>query len=172
MRAGSAVENDRHLPHVHPVPTSGPADDLRIRRDVVAIETTCRVEFLDITGRIEQFVHQCAIGEGLVVISSLHFTCSVLINEFQHALTTDMATFLERLAPDIGWSHNDPECSDCDRMNADADLRALLLGPAVTVQVAGGELVLGQWQRIILAELDGARVRHVSLQAWDLQPIA
>ncbi len=172
MRAGSAVEDDSHEADLHPVQASVPTGAMRIRTAVIAIETNCRVEFLDITGRIEKFVRQCAIAEGMVVISSLHSTCSVLINEFQSALTADIAAFLERIAPrDVGWSHNHPECSDCDRMNADAHLRALLLGSAVTVQVSGGDLVLGRWQRIILAELDGARVRHVRIQAWDLQPI-
>ena len=60
--------------------------------------------------------------------------------------------------------HNDPEHSDCDRNNADAHLRAMLLGHSLTLQVSGGELVLGQWQRVLVAELDGPRIRSVRVQ--------
>lgn len=65
------------------------------------------------------------------------------------------------------WSmHNDPDHSDCDRMNADSHLRAMLLGHSLTLQISGGELVLGQWQRILAAELDGPRARTLRIQAF------
>ena len=66
------------------------------------------------------------------------------------------------VARDAEWMHNDPEHSDCDRMNADSHLRALLLGHNLTLQVSGGEVVLGQWQRILMAELDGPRARSLA----------
>ncbi len=73
-----------------------------------------------------------------------------------------MKTFLERIVdPHAKWLHNDPAHSDCDRTNADAHLRAMLLGHSLTLQVSGGELVLGQWQRVLLAELDGPRTRSL-----------
>lgn len=173
MHAGSAVEGGVHAANLQPVRMSPARGGLRIRTATLDIETARRVEFLDITADVAAIVRDHGIGEGLVVVSSLHSTCAVSINEFQRALTVDIATFLERIAPrEIGWSHNDPACSDCDRMNADAHLRALLLGCGVTVQVSGGELVLGRWQRVILAELDGPRVRQLRLQAWDLAPDA
>ena len=60
--------------------------------------------------------------------------------------------------------HNDPAHSDCDRMNADSHLRAMLLGHSLTLPISGGEVVLGQWQRILLAELDGPRPRTIRVQ--------
>src|SRR5688500_18001080 len=96
---------------------------------------------------------------------SLHTTCSVLINESQAALVADIKRFLEHVVDrDAEWMHNDPAHSDCDRFNADSHLRALLLGQTLTLQISGGEDVLGQWQRILLAELDGPRSRSVRLQ--------
>jgi thiamine phosphate synthase YjbQ (UPF0047 family) len=62
------------------------------------------------------------------------------------------------------WLHNDPQHSDCSRMNAGAHLRALLLNHSLTLQISGGELVLGQWQRVLVAELDGPRTRSLRLQ--------
>ena len=89
----------------------------------------------------------------------------MFINEFQKALVADIQTFLERAVDrDAPWQHNDPALSDCDRGNADSHLRALLLGHQLTLQVSGGEIVLGQWQRILLAELDGPRSRTMRLQ--------
>jgi secondary thiamine-phosphate synthase enzyme len=69
---------------------------------------------------------------------------------------------------DAGWMHNDPAHSDCDRGNADAHLRAMLLGHSLTLQVSGGEIVLGQWQRVLAAELDGPRTRTFRLQAMGI----
>jgi len=100
-----------------------------------------------------------------VSLWSMHTTCALFINEFQTALLTDIRRFLERLvARDASYVHNDPAHSDCDRMNADAHLRAMLLGHNLTLQVSGGEVVLGQWQRILMAELDGPRARSLRVQ--------
>ncbi len=72
---------------------------------------------------------------------------------------------LERLVPrGEEWKHNDPRYSDCDRSNADAHLRAIMLGNSVTLQVAEGALTMGQWQRVLMAELDGPRERVLVLQ--------
>ena len=58
--------------------------------------------------------------------------------------------------------------SDCDRRNTDSHLRALLMSPSVTLQVSGGELVLGHWQRVMIAELDGPRTRTFRLQVMGI----
>ncbi len=72
---------------------------------------------------------------------------------------------LERLVPrGEEWKHNDPRYSDCDRHNADAHLRAIMLGSSVTLQVAEGALTMGQWQRVLMVELDGPRKRGLVLQ--------
>ena len=84
-------------------------------------------------------------------------------------LAADIKRFLEQMvARDAEWMHNDPNHSDCDRMNADSHLRALLLGHNLTLQVSGGEVVLGQWQRILMAELDGPRARSLRIQIFGI----
>ena len=135
---------------------------LSIHAETVTIETTDRVELVDVTERLAALVHDSAVAEGLVSVWSMHTTCAVFINENQAALHADIKQFLEQTVSRHGsWMHNDPEHSDCDRNNADAHLRAMLLGHSMTLQVAGGELVLGQWQRVLVAELDGPRTRTV-----------
>ena len=105
------------------------------------------------------------VTTGMALINTLHTTCALFINEFQAALLTDIRAFLERMvARDAPYLHNDPRHSDCDRMNADSHLRAMLLGHTLTLQISGGEVVLGQWQRILMAELDGPRARSLRIQ--------
>ncbi|PYU16451.1 MAG: secondary thiamine-phosphate synthase enzyme [Acidobacteria bacterium] len=99
------------------------------------------------------------------MVQSLHTTTAVFINEFQQALLDDIKAFLERLVGRIDyWRHNDPRLSECDRKNADSHLRAMLLGHTLSVPVRDGALALGNWQSIILAELDGPRERAVQIQ--------
>ena len=151
---------------VSPV-TSATAGDFMIHGEIVVISTDERIEVVDLTDRIMTFAHHLRIRKGIINLWSLHTTCTVFINEFQEALLSDIKRFLEQMvARDEEWLHNDPTHSDCDRMNADSHLRALLLGHSLTLQISGGEVVLGQWQRVLMAELDGPRARSLRLQAW------
>jgi secondary thiamine-phosphate synthase enzyme len=136
-----------------------------IHAQTLTVQTAERVELVDLTERIGAVVRASGVREGLVSLWSLHTTCAVFINENQSALHADIKQFLELMVSRSGkWMHNDPEHSDCDRNNADAHLRAMLLGHGMTMQVTGGELVLGQWQRVLAAELDGPRLRSIRVQ--------
>jgi len=146
---------------------SATAGGLVIHGETIVIQTNQRIELVDLTDRIMAFVRRLRIREGMVSLWSMHTTCAVLINEFQTALLSDIKRFLEQMvARDAEWMHNNPEHSDCDRMNADSHLRAMLLGHNLTLQISGGEVVLGQWQRTLMAELDGPRARTLRIQAW------
>ena len=138
-----------------------------VHSETFVIDTDQRIELIDLTNRIMEFVQRFNVREGLVSIWSMHTTCTLLINEFQVALLSDIKRFLEQMvARDAEWMHNNPDHSDCDRMNADSHLRAMLLGHNLTLQVSGGEVVLGQWQRILMAELDGPRARSLRIQIF------
>jgi secondary thiamine-phosphate synthase enzyme len=139
--------------------------ELVIHVETITVQTEDRVELVDLTERIAATVERSKITEGLASVWSQHTTCAVFINEDQAALHADIKTFLEKtVSRDGKWMHNDPEHSDCDRNNADAHLRAMLLGHGMTLQITGGELVLGQWQRVLAAELDGPRSRTFRVQ--------
>ena len=135
---------------------------MTVRAEIIAIETAERFELVDITDRLRTFLRRTEVTEGLLSVWSMHTTCAVFINEVQRALHADIKRALEQMiARETDWMHNDPKHSDCDRSNADAHLRAMLLGHSLTLQVGGGELVLGQWQRVLAAELDGPRTRSL-----------
>lgn len=137
---------------------------LDVHSEAFSVETSERIEVIDLTERVMALVGKLPVKEGIVNLFSLHTTCTVFINEFQTALVTDIKRFLEQaVARDADWMHNNPAHSDCDRMNADSHLRAMLLGHNLTLQVSGGEVVLGQWQRILMAELDGPRSRTLRI---------
>src|ERR1043166_9163193 len=140
---------------------------LTIHGETLMISTDQRIELVDLTNRVMEFERTFNIREGLVSLWSMHTTCALFINEFQTALLSDIKRFLEQMvARDAEWMHNDPNHSDCDRMNADSHIRALLLGHNLTLQVSGGAVVLGQWQRVLMAELDGPRARSLRLQIF------
>jgi secondary thiamine-phosphate synthase enzyme len=148
---------------------SATSGGLTIQGETIAIATGQRIELIDLTNRVMEFVRSSKLREGLVSLWSMHTTCALFINEFQTALLTDIRRFLEEMvARDAEWMHNNPEHSDCDRQNADSHLRALLLGHNLTLQVSGGEVVLGQWQRILMAELDGPRTRSLRIQIFGI----
>jgi secondary thiamine-phosphate synthase enzyme len=139
---------------------------MTVRAEIIAIETAERFELVDITDRLRTFLSRAEVTEGLLSVWSMHTTCAVFINEAQQALHADIKRALEQMiVRETDWMHNDPKHSDCERSNADSHLRAMLLGHGLTLQISGGELVLGQWQRVLAAELDGPRTRSLRLQA-------
>lgn len=138
---------------------------LVVRGETLTIETRDRVEIIDLTDHVMAHVRAGGVREGLVSLWSMHTTCGLFINEAQEALLADMRQFLEEFAGrERYYRHNDPEHSDCSRANADSHLRAMLFGHSLTLQVSGGEVVLGHWQRVLMAELDGPRARTLRIQ--------
>ena len=129
------------------------------------VESKDRVELHNLTAQVRDFVRSSRVQAGQLLVASMHTTSAVFINEWQDALLFDIQTHLENLiSRGAYYRHNDPELSDCDRNNADSHLRTLTLGTHVTLPVADGDVVLGEWQSVIMGELDGPRERIVRLQ--------
>ena len=150
-------------------PASAAAGGLVIRAEDIVVPTAERIQIVDLTDRVMDLARQFAIREGQVSLWSMHTTCTVFINESQAALEDDILTFLEDVvARQKYYKHNDPDHSDCDRQNADSHLRAMLLGHSVTMQISGGELVVGRWQRVLCGEMDGPRTRTIRAQVQGL----
>lgn len=141
---------------------------VHVRR--LEVQTSKRMEIHDLTETVREMVRATGVTAGLVTVSTMHTTTAIFVNEPQTALLDDIQHMLERLVPRAEeWKHNDPRYSDCDRQNADAHLRAIMLGSSVTLQVAEGALTMGQWQRVLMAELDGPRKRGLVLQVLAAQ---
>ena len=139
---------------------------MKILFEKIKVRTTERFELQDITGKAMEALRAANIRDGFINPASLHTTTSIFLNEFQSALLEDIRHMLERIVDDTEWHrHNSAEFSDCERKNATAHLRGLLLGTGtLSLQVSKGKIVLGQFQSIIFAELDGPRERGLQIQ--------
>ena len=136
-----------------------------VHADLMSLHTDERLQLVDITPRLEARIRATEVTDGIALVSSMHTTLALFINECQEALLHDIRTFLTDLVDrDRDWRHNDPRFSDCDRRNADAHLRASLLGHSIAIPVYNGRLGLGTFQSVIAAELDGPRTRSLHLQ--------
>jgi secondary thiamine-phosphate synthase enzyme len=138
---------------------------LRLITETVRLVTDKRLELYNLTERVADILKRHDVKDGMVLLSSLHTTVALFVNEWQNALLHDIKAMLDKVvSPNESWKHNDPQYSDCDRQNAHSHLQATLLGHALSFSVSKGKLVLGQFQAIIAAELDGPRHRDLAVQ--------
>ena len=136
-----------------------------IKAKTIQLDTIKKEQLFDLTNEVKGFLADTGVWNGMGIVSTLNTTTSVFFTEVQDALWDDVDAFLHKLVGErAGYKHNDPRFSDCDRHNAAAHLRAIVLGGSVALQVENGRLVLGQFQRIVFAELDGPRLRSLRIQ--------
>ena len=122
------------------------------------IKTGKRIELIDITDKVKEHIADSGVQNGICVISTKHTTTSIIVNENESGLISDILKLLEKLVPNhAGYTH--------DRIdnNADSHLKAVLLGSSEMIPVVDGRPVLGTWQSIFLAEFDGPRTRDVTV---------
>jgi secondary thiamine-phosphate synthase enzyme len=135
----------------------------------VRVETEDRTEFIDLTERLQRFVARSRVHCGIVNVQALHTTTAIIVNELEPLLLDDFSALLERAAPgSSSYFHDDARrrtvnLTANERVNGHAHCRALLLGSAVSLNVAHGRLALGRWQRVLMVELDGPQPRDISV---------
>ena len=133
-----------------------------------SLDTTEGINLHNITGVIEQQLALSGISNGFVIVTSRHTTTALTINEDEERLLKDIDTFFSKLVPaDEKYLHNDLHLRDCppdEPENAHSHLIGMMLGSSEAIPVVEGKLQLGQYQSVMLVELDGPRQRSVSLQ--------
>jgi secondary thiamine-phosphate synthase enzyme len=120
------------------------------------VRTHRKHELVDITKQVADIVRESGVDEGLCHVYVAHATAALVINENDDPnVCTDFLDCLDKLVPHGVWRH--------DRIdnNAAAHIKAAMLGPSETIPVHAGRLVLGTWQALMLAELDGPRERRI-----------
>ena len=133
----------------------------------IPFPTDERTAIYDLTPQVRARVAASGIREGLVNVASFHTTTAIIINENQAALREDVRDFMSHLLPRAEYyRHNDPSLSDCARHNADAHLKAVLLGQSVLLSLAGGSLLLGQYQSVLFVEFDGPQSRTIHIHIF------
>lgn len=123
--------------------------------------TTKHREFIRITDEVQQFLDESDITEGFILVSAMHITAGVYINDWENGLIEDIDEWLEKLAP----ANPDYKHHRTGEDNGDAHLKRILINHQVTVPVTKGKLDLGPWEQIFYAEFDGQRKKRVILKA-------
>jgi secondary thiamine-phosphate synthase enzyme len=120
------------------------------------VRTSQHKQCLDITDQVRESVARHKVRDGLCHVMVLHATAAIVVNENDDPnIGTDLLRALDRAIPDhADWLH--------DRVddNAQAHIKAAILGPSETIAIADGDLVLGTWQGLMLIELDGPRAER------------
>ncbi len=142
---------------------------VRAAHSRVDLRTERPFQLVDVTALVAERVRRSGVGLGTVSVQSRHTTAGLLVNENEAGLLEDIQAFLMRLAPPAAdYRHDQLEAREGpvavdERPNGHAHLQSLLLPPFVSLNVADGELDLGRWQSLFLAELDGPRTRTLSI---------
>lgn len=143
---------------------------MNIISSFIELNTGDGISLHDIMPGINEAVAKSGIKNGFVTVTSQHTTTAIAINEYEERLLEDVKAFLTRLAPPGDrYLHNDIALRDCppdEPENAHSHLAAMLLGSSEVIALADGELVLGQYQSVMLYELDGPRPRKVNVQVY------
>ncbi|RJP64140.1 MAG: YjbQ family protein [Ignavibacteriales bacterium] len=117
-------------------------------------------EYINITGEVEKVLLKSGINEGMILVSAMHITAGVYVNDAEQGLIQDIDEWLEKLAPfNPNYRHH-----RTGEDNGDSHLKSLLIHHEVIVPVTNGKLDLGPWQQIYYAEFDGQRRKRLVIK--------
>ncbi|MCC6699309.1 MAG: YjbQ family protein [Candidatus Hydrogenedentes bacterium] len=117
-------------------------------------------EYINITREVEEVVRKSGIQDGMALVSAMHITAGVYVNDAESGLIADIDEWLEGLAPyRDGYRHH-----HTGETNGDAHLKSLIIHHEVIVPVTGGKLDLGPWQQVYYAEFDGQRRKRLIIK--------
>ena len=122
--------------------------------------TKKRQEFVRITDEVAAAVKKSGVREGMVLVSAMHITAAVYVNDWENGLIHDFQEWLEKLAP-VGLNYRHHQTGED---NADAHLKRTIMGHQVLLPITAGKLDLGPWEQVFYAEFDGQRKKRVVLK--------
>ena len=134
---------------------------MRFATEYLWFNTRKHREYINITDKVAEIVGGSGIQEGMVLVSAMHITAGVYVNDAEPGLIEDIDEWLERLAP-TGPHYRHHRTGET---NGDAHLKSLLIHHEVIVPITAGRLDLGPWQQIYYAEFDGQRRKRVIVKA-------
>jgi len=130
---------------------------VKFHTEYLTFNTPKRREYLNITRTVEEILSRSAIREGMILVSAMHITAGVYVNDAEDGLIQDIDDMLDRLAP-LGPDYRHHRTGED---NGDAHLKSMLCHHQVVVPVTDGKLDFGPWQQIYYAEFDGRRRKRV-----------
>ncbi len=130
---------------------------MKTHTDYLKINTKERYAILDITDDVARIVAHSGVNDGFALVSAMHITASVFVNDHESGLWSDIMAWLEELAPaKPDYAHH-----RTGEDNADAHLKRMILGHQVTLPITAGKLDLGPWERVHYGEFDGRRPKRI-----------
>jgi secondary thiamine-phosphate synthase enzyme len=133
---------------------------MQIFTDYLWFNTKKRQEFVRITDEIAAIVKKCGIEDGMVLVSAMHITSGVYVNDWEEGLIDDFQAWLEKLAPaGLPYKHH-----KTGEDNADAHLKRTIMGREVVCAITNGKLDFGPWEQIFYGEFDGNRPKRVLMK--------
>jgi len=133
---------------------------MKFKTEYLWFTTKKHREYVNITDRVQDVVTQCDIQEGMVLVSAMHITAGVYVNDAESGLIADIDEWLEGLAP----FREDYRHHRTGETNGDSHLKSLLIHHQVILPVTEGRLDLGTWQQVYYAEFDGRRRKRVIIK--------
>ena len=125
--------------------------------DYLWFNTRQRREMVRITDQVAEIVKRSGVREGIVLVSAMHITAGVYVNDWEDGLIHDFEAWLEKLAPSgLDYRHH-----QTGEDNADAHLKRTIMGHQVMLPITAGRLDLGPWEQVFYAEFDGQRRKRV-----------
>jgi len=133
---------------------------MKFATEYLWFNTSQKREFINITNDVNNVLQKSGIQEGMILVSAMHITAGVYVNDAESGLIQDIKDWLQQLAPE-GPDYRHHRTGE---VNGDAHLKNLLIGHQVIVPVTDGELDLGPWQQIYYAEFDGMRRKRLIIK--------
>ena len=134
---------------------------MKFYTEYLTFNTRKHREYFNITTQVEGILRKSAIQEGMILVSAMHITAGVWVNDAEDGLLADIDEWLEHLAP----FRKDYRHHHTGETNGDSHLKSLLVHHQVIVPVTKGKLDFGPWQQIYYAEFDGQRAKRVIVKA-------
>jgi secondary thiamine-phosphate synthase enzyme len=135
-----------------------------VHTDYLTFNTRTRQEFVRITDQVAAIVETSGVADGIVLVSAMHITSGVYVNDWEDGLIEDFQVWLEKLAPS-GLAYNHHRTGED---NADAHLKRTIMGHQVLLPITAGKLDLGPWEQVFYAEFDGQRKKRVVVKVLGL----
>ena len=132
--------------------------------DYLWFTTAKRQEFVRITDQVRAIVERSGIRDGMALVSAMHITAAVYVNDWEDGLIHDFQVWLEKLAP-AGQPYRHHQTGED---NADAHLKRTLRGHQVILPITNGDLDLGPWEQVFYAEFDGQRRKRVVVKVMGI----
>lgn len=133
---------------------------MRFHTEYLTFNTKRQRDYINMTGEVEAALKKSGIREGMILVSAMHITASIYVNDAEEGLIQDIDEWLGRLAP----YREDYRHHRTGETNGDAHLKNLLMHHQVIIPVTDGRLDLGPWQQIYYAEFDGQRKKRVIIK--------